>query len=289
MKKDRIEFYDLEQSKTEFLFEEDAEKAVLREAAKPKRPKVYKKIIRNSVIISSLLICAFIGVSKFQSEKIFKLNASLINSSSNNKKTEEKMSSSSEKLEVINNNYNEKYEIIINKANPITEESLIKYKQVEVLDNAIPNVKMEKETYKNYLKLKENLLERGYYINVRSGFRSFDESNEIYNYYSSLNGEVYAEKYIAKPGVSEHNAGLAFDFILSKDKTSLKTDYQSDEYKYLENTAYLYGFIIRYPKDKENITGYSYEPWHLRYVGTELAKYLTKNNLTLEEYYETRE
>lgn len=288
MKKDKITFYNMDEDKTEFLFESDAEKAVLNEAAKPKRPKVYKKIIRNSVVLSVLLVCAFIGFNSFQSNKLFKLNASLISSSQNNKQTQEKMNESSEELETINNN-NEKYEIIINKANPIMEDKLKDYEQVEVLDNAITGVKIEKETYKNYLELKENLLQRGYFINIRSGYRSFSESEEIYNSYKSTYGEDYAEKYVAKPGVSEHNTGMAFDFIITHDKTSLKTDYQSDEYKYLENIAYLYGFIIRYPKGKEAVTGYEYEPWHLRYVGTELAKYLTKNNLTLEEYYETKE
>lgn len=288
MKKDKITFYNMDEDKTEFLFESDAEKAVLNEAAKPKRPKVYKKIIRNSVVLSVLLVCAFIGFNSFQSNKLFKLNASLISSSQNNKQTQEKMNESSEELETINNN-NEKYEIIINKANPITEDKLKDYEQIEVLDNAITGVKIEKETYKNYLELKENLLQRGYFINIRSGYRSFSESEEIYNSYKSTYGEDYAEKYVAKPGVSEHNTGMAFDFIITHDKTSLKTDYQSDEYKYLENIAYLYGFIIRYPKGKEAVTGYEYEPWHLRYVGTELAKYLTKNNLTLEEYYETKE
>lgn len=288
MKKDKITFYNMDEDKTEFLFESDAEKAVLNEAAKPKKPKVYKKIIRNSVVLSILLVCAFIGFNSFQSNKLFKLNASLISSSQNNKQTQEKMNESSEELETINNN-DEKYEIIINKANPITEDKLKDYEQVEVLDNAITGVKIEKETYKNYLELKENLLQRGYFINIRSGYRSFSESEEIYNSYKSTYGEDYAEKYVAKPGVSEHNTGMAFDFIITHDKTSLKTDYQSDEYKYLENIAYLYGFIIRYPKGKEAVTGYEYEPWHLRYVGTELAKYLTKNNLTLEEYYETKE
>lgn len=289
MKKDMIKFYELEHSKTEFLFESDAEKVALAEATKPKKTKIYKKIIRNSFVLSIFLICAFTVFYNFQATKLFKLNASMISSSLNDKETEEKMNESSEELKEINNNYNKKYEIIINKANPITEETLNKYKQVEVLDNAISNIKIEKQTYNSYLKLKENLLERGYYINIRSGYRSFSESEEIYNYYKNTYNEDYAQKYVAKPGASEHNAGIAFDFIISKDKNSLKTNYESDEYKYLENIAYLYGFIIRYPKNKENITGYSYEPWHLRYVGEDLAKYLTKNNLTLEEYYETKE
>lgn len=288
MKKKGIEFYNFEDSKTEFLFESDAEKAVLAEAAKPKKPKLYKKIITNSLILSAIMLSVFYGINNYQNEELFKLNASIIGSKSN-KKLDEKMNSSSDKLEVINNNYDEKYEIIINKANPINEATLINYKIVSVTDNAIPNIKLEEETYKNYLKLKTNLLDRGYFINIRSGYRTFDESTSIYNSYSNSYGRSYAEKYVAKPGVSEHNAGLAFDFILSSDKNSLKTNYESDEYFYLENIAYLYGFIIRYPKDKETITGYSYEPWHLRYVGSNLAKYLKKNNLTLEEYYETRE
>ena len=286
MNKNKDKVYDLEQSKTEFLFESDAEKAVLREASKPSKVKIYKKIVRNSIILSCLLFCGFVITYGTQKNKLFKLNASLINSSSSHK---EKMNSSSKQLDVVNNNYNKKYEIIINRANPITESTLKKYKQVDVIDNAISNVKLEEQTYKSYLKLKQNLLERDYYINIRSGYRSFNESEEVYDYYKNENGIDYAEKYVAKPGVSEHNTGLSFDFIISKDKNSLKTNYESDEYKYLENTAYLYGFIIRYPKDKEDITGYSYEPWHLRYVGNELAKYLTKNNLTLEEYYETKE
>ena len=78
------------------------------------------------------------------------------------------------------------------------------------------------------------------------------------------------------------------DIVISTDSKSITNNYDSDEYFYLENIAYLYGFIIRYPKDKEEVTGYSYEPWHLRYVGKDLAKYLKKNNLTLEEYYEKK-
>ena len=183
---------------------------------------------------------------------------------------------------------NNKYEIIINKANAVSQDIIKEYTIVDVYDNAIKGIKLEEETYLNYLKLKNNLLERGYYINIRNGFRTFNDSSNIYNSYVKEKGLNYAKKYVAKPGTSEHNTGLAFDFIITNNKNSLKTNYESDEYFYLENIAYLYGFIIRYPKDKEEISGYNYEPWHLRYVGQRLAKYLKKNNLTLEEYYETR-
>ncbi len=289
MKKKNIEFYGFEESKTEFLFESDAEKAVLREAAKPKRKKVYKKIIANSLVLSLAMLCIFYGLNFYEKQELTSLSASTIKNSTDTTKTNEKMNLSSSELQIVSNNYNKKYEIIINKANPISESLAKSYNIVEVEDNIYPNIKLEEETYKSYLKLKENLLERGYYLNIRSGYRSFEESEKVYKLYSVEKGESYAERYVARPGASEHNIGIAFDFIISTNKNSLKTNYESDEYFYLENIAYLYGFIIRYPKDKEDITGYSYEPWHLRYVGQNLAKYLKKNNLTLEEYYETRE
>ena len=179
--------------------------------------------------------------------------------------------------------------MLINKANPVSEDIASLYKQVHVTDNVYDGIKLEENTYKNYLKLKKAIEDKGYFLNIKSGFRLFEESQNIYNSYANEKGEEYARSYVAAPGSSEHNTGLAIDIIISNEENTLKTNYQSDEYKYLENIAYLYGFIIRYPKDKEKITGYSYEPWHLRYVGKELAKYLTKNNLTLEEYYETGE
>ena len=286
MKKSNIKFYDLNESKTEFLFESDAEKAAINEAMR-KKPKVYKKIIRNGLLLSVFLLTTVYVINTKQTAEIYKLKASAIEKE-NNLRLDEKMNSSSNKLIYVNNLSNNKYEIIINKANAVSQDIIKEYTIVDVYDNAIKGIKLEEETYLNYLKLKNNLLERGYYINIRNGFRTFNDSSNIYNSYVKEKGLNYAKKYVAKPGTSEHNTGFAFDFIITNNKNSLKTNYESDEYFYLENIAYLYGFIIRYPKDKEEITGYNYEPWHLRYVGQELAKYLKKNNLTLEEYYETR-
>lgn len=284
MKNNETKFYNLNECKTEFLFESDAEKAVLNEASKPKRPKVYKKIIANSILIAILFICITYVSNYYQTTEINKLNASL-NNIKNTKTLNEKMNSASNNLKKVTALPNDKYGIIVNKANIIDEQTVANYNMVEVKDNLYNNIKLEEETYNNYLKLKENLMQKGYYINIRSGFRTFNDSKNLYNYYVSKKGKEYAKKYVATPGTSEHNIGLAFDFIISTNKNSYVTNYDSDEYFYLENICYLYGFIIRYPKDKEQITGYSYEPWHLRYVGNDLAKYLKKNNLTLEEYY----
>lgn len=284
MKENKTKFYNLNECKTEFLFESDAEKVVLKEASKPKKPKIYKKIILNTFIICFFITGLSLVLNHYQANETSKIIASL-GRISNSNKLDERLNTSSNTLNVVDNNYNDKYEVIINKANPISEEIVQNYTIISVEDNIYNGIKLEEETYRNYLKLKENLKERGYYINIRSGFRTFNESKIIYNSYEKEKGSSYAEKYVAKPGTSEHNTGLAFDFIISSNKNVYKTDYESDEYFYLENIAYLYGFIIRYPKEKEDITGYNYEPWHLRYVGADLAKYLKKNNLTLEEYY----
>ena len=271
--------------KTEFLFESDAEKVVLKEASKKIKPKLYKKIVGHSFIISLFILSFFLGVVFQKENEIFKIKANVMSEKAK-KEVNEKLNSYSNDLTTIEVKSPNKYEILINKANPIDEEYLSNYEIVDVQDNLFKNVKLEKETYENYLNLKKNLLERGYYINIRSGFRTFDESNNIYFEYMKKRGKSYAESYVVKAGTSEHNAGLAFDFVISSNKNSYKTDYNSDEYFYIENIAYLYGFIIRYSKEKETITGYNYEPWHLRYVGKNLAKYLKKNILTLEEYYE---
>lgn len=285
MKENKTKFYKLGECKTEFLFESDAEKVALKEASKPKKPKTYKKIVINTIVICFFMTTMAIALNYYETNAISNINASLGQINSSNVPSE-KLNDASDNLKTVTNNYEDKYAIIINKANPISEDLTKNYTLVTVENNMYDGIKLEEETYKNYLKLKENLLERGYYINIRSGFRTFNESQVIYNNYALEKGSTYAEKYAAIPGTSEHNTGLAFDFIISSDKNASKTDYESDEYFYLENIAYLYGFIIRYPKDKEAITGYNYEPWHLRYVGSELAKYLKKNNLTLEEYYE---
>ena len=274
MTDNKIKFYDIGEKKTTITFNNFI------------RKKLYKIIIRNSIFISIIFVIMFFSVFLYQAKNLNKMVANIYNV---NQANEEHMNNYSNYLKIQKINYRKKYEMLINKANPVSEDIASLYKQVYVTDNIYNGIKLEENTYKNYLKLKKAIEDKGYFLNIKSGFRSFEESQNIYDSYANEKGEEYARNYVAAPGSSEHNTGLAIDIIISTEENTLKTNYQSDEYKYLENIAYLYGFIIRYPKDKEKITGYSYEPWHLRYVGKELAKYLTKNNLTLEEYYETGE
>lgn len=117
---------------------------------------------------------------------------------------------------------------------------------------------------------------------IASGYRSYATQKRLYNNYVSSDGKEAADTYSARPGYSEHQTGLAFD-LNSVEESFANTD----EGKWVKDNCYRYGLIIRYPKGKESITGYIYEPWHLRYVGVELATklYNDGNWITLEEYF----
>ena len=119
-------------------------------------------------------------------------------------------------------------------------------------------------------------------IYLSSGFRSYSTQDRIYNNYVARDGKQMADTYSARPGHSEHQTGLAFDVNQIND-----TFNDSAEAKWLANNCYKYGFILRYPQGKEDITGYKYESWHFRYVGVDLATKLYNNGdwITLEEYF----
>lgn len=119
-----------------------------------------------------------------------------------------------------------------------------------------------------------------------SGYRSYDRQEAIFTYYTKKLGEDKADTFSARPGKSEHQTGLAMDVTAaSVDYGMVESFGETEEGKWLKENAHTYGFIIRYPKGKESITGYQYEPWHVRYVGREVAEYLSVNDITLEEYF----
>lgn len=116
-------------------------------------------------------------------------------------------------------------------------------------------------------------------LKVISGYRTESTQNWLYNNSVKKNGVEHALIYSAKPGYSEHQLGLAVDL------NSVEEDFeQTKEYKWLKTNSYKYGFIERYPKGKEFITGYGYEPWHYRYLGVDLATKVFTENVTYEEY-----
>ncbi|MBQ1501899.1 MAG: D-alanyl-D-alanine carboxypeptidase family protein [Firmicutes bacterium] len=134
-------------------------------------------------------------------------------------------------------------------------------------------------------------------INGQSGYRSYDTQTYLYvnktNYYLSLgysteNAKKIAGTIVAVPGSSEHQTGMALDFTTSQEGLEESFAY-TPAGKWLAANSWKYGFILRYPKGKEDITGYIYEPWHFRYVGKVLAEYTYRNQLTLDEFYEKLE
>src|SRR5699024_9549662 len=120
---------------------------------------------------------------------------------------------------------------------------------------------------------------------AQSGYRSFDRQEAIFASYSAEHGEEAANNFSARPGESEHQTGLTMDVTSPDVDFRLITAFgETDEGKWLKQHAAEYGFIIRYPEGKENITKYQYEPWHLRYVGEKAATDIMDQKITLEEY-----
>lgn len=131
--------------------------------------------------------------------------------------------------------------------------------------------------------LSKKAKDEGFNIRAVSAYRSYDYQSNLYNNYVKKDGVSNADKYSARAGFSEHQTGLAVDI---DNITSSFNDFEkTKEFLWMMENAYKYGFILRYPKGKEDITGYIYEPWHYRYVGIEAATIISKNNITYEEYY----
>jgi len=121
---------------------------------------------------------------------------------------------------------------------------------------------------------------------VSSGYRSYNLQESLYRGYVSAQGQQKADSSSARPGHSEHQTGLALD-VEPSDRTCEVEPCFADtpEGKWLASNAYRYGFIIRYEKGQEELTGYEYEPWHLRYIGVELSQQIHKTNQTLEQFF----
>ena len=174
------------------------------------------------------------------------------------------------------------YAILVNKYYHLPE----KYTPKDIVNvsnwHAFEGVSLREEVYTAFKEMFVAAKKDGITLIINSGYRSYDYQSKLYNSYLSTS-EEYADTYVARPDYSEHQAGLAVDITTygaNKDNFD-----STDTFKWLNEHSYKYGFILRYPKDKEEITGYIYEPWHYRYLGAELANKVKKSSLTYEEYY----
>lgn len=144
--------------------------------------------------------------------------------------------------------------------------------------------KLSSEAYEAFKKLVEAGEKEEVYIRNLSAYRSYSRQSDIYNNYKNHHGLEWTDKWSARPGHSEHQTGLALD-VTKKGMNTFDGFENTKEFNWISNNAHLYGFILRYPKDKTYITGYGYEPWHYRYVGVDVATYIYENDITFEEYY----
>lgn len=178
--------------------------------------------------------------------------------------------------------------ILVNKKNKLKKDECpedLTTPDVKFISNADPQVKkMQREaaqSLKNLFTAAEN--ENVTLLGV-SGYRNYSYQERLYNNKVNNSGRAEADKYVAQPGASEHQTGLAMDVLSSEYKKLDEGFANTKACNWLKGNSYKHGFIIRYPKEKENVTGYSYEPWHIRYVGNEAAKEIHEKDITLEEY-----
>lgn len=186
----------------------------------------------------------------------------------------------------------EKIDVLVNKKRNLpydyVPEDLVTLDEVPtVLEN--PEVNQLRNAAYEALKdlFKAAKEESGYELYARSGYRSYNTQTSLYSSYVESYGRAAADKYSAKQGQSEHQTGLSIDITCEALNFKLDDTFgETEEGKWVAENAHRFGYIIRYPKGQEDITGYMYEPWHIRYLGTELAGKVFESGLTLEEYLE---
>lgn len=169
---------------------------------------------------------------------------------------------------------NKGYAMIVNKYNYLKD---YEPENIVPISNwyAFEGHSCDSTVYDAYKKMWTKAKEDGVLLLVNSSYRTNEEQEKEY--------KSHGDDYASRPGFSEHQTGYALDIVTYGVSGNSFED--TDEFKWLDENAYKYGFILRYPKNKENITGYSYESWHYRYVGVELAKKVKDSNLAYDEYY----
>lgn len=178
--------------------------------------------------------------------------------------------------------------LLVNKDNKVSSdyepEDLVPL-ETDFISNGDRSVNVLKSEAASALKeMFEGAEKDGVYLLGVSGYRDYNYQKRLYENEVQVFGEKRASRYVAEPGESEHQTGLAID-ILSSEYQIMDENFKfTNAYKWIEDNCEKYGFIIRYPEGKEDVTGYGYEPWHIRYVGVNAAEYIMNNDLTLEEY-----
>lgn len=171
--------------------------------------------------------------------------------------------------------------VLVNKYNYL-DQDYIPNNLIKVKNNVSGERFLVEEAVNKFYEMCNAIEKENLQIRIISAYRSYNYQKVLYDTYVSKDGLDKADTYSARPGYSEHQTGLVID--IDNNKTNYENFESTEEFIWMKNNSYKYGYILRYPKDKEEITGYTYEAWHYRYVGVEVAKILHESNLTLDEY-----
>ena len=184
--------------------------------------------------------------------------------------------------------YKPDFLVLVNKEHLISDDYISTVKLCEIGNIDGGTYEVEVTTKKAFEDLQKALSEKGVVIGVDSAYRSVAYQQQIMDDFITEYGEDYAKRTVAIPGTSEHHTGLVIDLVpevngnwVVENEDMLK---ETDIFRIIHETIPEFGFIVRYPLGKEAITGYDYEPWHIRYVGVEAAKAIYERGITLEEY-----
>ena len=176
--------------------------------------------------------------------------------------------------------------LLINRDNLFNEDDIKNLEMVEYENYKEDTLYIEREAFRHFEMLKAHLKVDGIVIDISSAYRSLEKQESIFLDYMKRYGIDEADELVAMPGTSDHHTGQAIDIVIMKDGSFIEEREEllkeEEVFKKIHQSLKYFGFIVRYPKDKEEITGFTYRPWHLRYIGEDDA--LKINDLTLEEY-----
>ena len=185
------------------------------------------------------------------------------------------------------------YMVLVNKQSMLPENWESTIELVDVYTGLDETYKVEKKTAEAYKKLKEDLYNDHIIIELDSTYRTVQQQQEIWNEFEQEEGLEYTQKYVAVPGTSEHHTGLAVDVKIVKDGKIIEDNdemtAETETFSKIHAKLAQYGFILRYPVGKEDITGYGAEVWHFRYIDNPVvAKEIMDKGITLEEYLQNK-
>ena len=174
--------------------------------------------------------------------------------------------------------------ILVNKFNYLSEDFVPSELTSVSLSYSYEGQKAIKEVVDAYEEMASDAKDDGIQLLVNSSYRDYSKQESVYKDFYYSNGISYADKYAARAGYSEHQTGLCLDIFTSGQSNTENFD-ETEAFIWLSKNAHKYGFILRYPENKEYLTGYEYESWHYRYLGKEIATKVYESGLTYDEYY----